>query len=483
MRIIKDDFLKKYRIDEEKFENTGLVWEELIKIYLDFEAKEKDYKKEAKEILDKLNDFNGVSAVRYRVKDKEHLIEKIIRKRISNKNRIITLENYEKEITDLVGFRVTHIFKDDWKTINRQIIKKWQTKEITAFYREGDEEYYSGIGLDLGKMTKKEHPRGYRSVHYILELKNGSYQKNIEIQVRTIFEEAWSEMDHKVIYPYHINNEVLNNYSKILNRVAGMADEMGNFMKKEVNSLSKLDKLDDENKSLKTENEILKAKIREYENHKIDEEKNINKRLKDKYIKLFNPLESGGLAQLIEAQNRYKKMFDVSEESAVAQVRKAQEKYKKLFDPLESSGLAQLIEAQNKYKKMFDVSEESAVAQVRKAQEKYKKLFDPLESSGLAQLIEAQNKYKKMFDVSEESAVAQVRKAQEKYKKLFDPLESSGLAQLIEAQNKYKKMFDVSEESAVAQVRKAQEKYNEAYRPLKNPIVAQFIEKNKKIKK
>ncbi|MGL5902475.1 MAG: RelA/SpoT domain-containing protein, partial [Cetobacterium sp.] len=372
MIIRKDDFLKKYGIDEEKFENTGLVWEELIKIYLDFETKEKDYKKEAKEILDKLNNFNGVSAVRYRVKDKEHLIEKIIRKRISDKNRVITLENYEKEITDLVGFRVTHIFKDDWGIINKQITKKWSTKEITAFYREGDEEYYSGIGLDLGKMTKKEHPRGYRSVHYILELKDGLYQKNIEIQVRTIFEEAWSEMDHKVIYPYHINNEVLNNYSKILNRVAGMADEMGNFMKKEVTSLSKLDKLDEENKSLKTENEILKAKIREYENRKIDEDKSINKLLKEEYKNLFNPFENSGLSQLMEAQNKYKKMFGVSEESAVAQIMKAQEKYKKLSDPFENSGLSQLMEAQNKYKKMFGVSEESAVAQIMKAQEKYK---------------------------------------------------------------------------------------------------------------
>lgn len=307
MEIIRENFFKKYRIEEQSFRDAGLVWEELVEIYLDFQNKEKDYKDEAKEILAELNDFAGVSAVRYRVKDKEHLIEKIIRKRINDKSRVITLKNYEKEITDLVGFRVTHIFKDDWEIINKQITKRWQTKEITAFYREGDEEYYSGIGLDLGKMTKKEHPRGYRSVHYILESKNRSYKKNIEIQVRTIFEEAWSEMDHEVIYPYHINNEVLNNYSKILNRVAGMADEMGNFMKKEVASLSELDKLDDENKRLKSENEELKARLRNYQNNKIDENKlkkksNNNEglestiemlKLMEKTSNLLNPFTTG----------------------------------------------------------------------------------------------------------------------------------------------------------------------------------------------
>lgn len=331
MEIIRENFFKKYRIEEQSFRDAGLVWEELVEIYLDFQNKEKDYKDEAKEILAELNDFAGVSAVRYRVKDKEHLIEKIIRKRINDKSRVITLKNYEKEITDLVGFRVTHIFKDDWEIINKQITKRWQTKEITAFYREGDEEYYSGIGLDLGKMTKKEHPRGYRSVHYILESKNRSYKKNIEIQVRTIFEEAWSEMDHKVIYPYHINNEVLNNYSKILNRVAGMADEMGNFMKKEVLSLSQLDHLDEENKSLKIDNEILKAKIRKYENDKIDEDKTIKK--------------------IKKGQENYKNIVDSIEDSIIIQMMKEQKDYKKMYDSLKNNPVIKMLTEQINYEK------------------------------------------------------------------------------------------------------------------------------------
>nr|WP_279230463.1 hypothetical protein [Clostridium thermarum] len=52
-----------------------------------------------------------------------------------------------------------------------------------------------------------------------------------EIQVRTIFEEAWSELDHDVRYPYDIDNELLRSYLIMFNRLAGTADEMGSFIK------------------------------------------------------------------------------------------------------------------------------------------------------------------------------------------------------------------------------------------------------------
>jgi ppGpp synthetase/RelA/SpoT-type nucleotidyltranferase len=40
----------------------------------------------------------------------------------------------------------------------------------------------------------KCHPYGYRSVHYVVEAKSTPQTTLVEIQVRTIFEEAWSEI-------------------------------------------------------------------------------------------------------------------------------------------------------------------------------------------------------------------------------------------------------------------------------------------------
>ena len=52
-----------------------------------------------------------------------------------------------------------------------------------------------------------------------------------EIQVRTIFEEGWSEIDHKIRYPYDADNPVLGQFLVVFNRLAGSADEMGSFVK------------------------------------------------------------------------------------------------------------------------------------------------------------------------------------------------------------------------------------------------------------
>ena len=51
-----------------------------------------------------------------------------------------------------------------------------------------------------------------------------------EIQVRTIFEEGWSEIDHKVRYPNFSENELIGYFLEIFNRMAGSADDMGGFV-------------------------------------------------------------------------------------------------------------------------------------------------------------------------------------------------------------------------------------------------------------
>ena len=80
-------------------------------------------------------------------------------------------------------------------------------------------------------MTAKPHPFNYRSLHYIIKTSPTKATYLSEIQVRTIFEEGWSEIDHSIRYPYHVDNKMYNEYLSILNRFAGGADEMGTFIK------------------------------------------------------------------------------------------------------------------------------------------------------------------------------------------------------------------------------------------------------------
>src|SRR5262249_2696289 len=74
------------------------------------------------------------------------------------------------------------------------------------------------------------HPAGYRSVHYVCSTQPLQRKVLAEIQVRTIFEEGWSEVDHRVRYPNYSNDQLVAYFLTIFNRLAGSADEMGTFV-------------------------------------------------------------------------------------------------------------------------------------------------------------------------------------------------------------------------------------------------------------
>lgn len=109
----KEQFFKEFSIDKEYFESTGLIWDELVKIYDNYVALVPQLEKEAEYIVSKLIDVPSVHSVRRRVKKPKHLIEKIIRKGRKYVDRGISLETYKEIVTDLIGIRVLHLFKDD----------------------------------------------------------------------------------------------------------------------------------------------------------------------------------------------------------------------------------------------------------------------------------------------------------------------------------------------------------------------------------
>lgn len=257
--ITKELFLEKYNITEELFQSAGMKWEELCDIYDDFVLdKKQKYENILNEFLDDyLKDMNKdvneeeekvkIHSVRSRVKNPEHLLAKIIRKKQENHNKYKNLDksNYEKFITDLIGIRCLVLFKADWQSFHYYILSKFDNNveyyvkdsildfddDETHFYiaekpkvhiRNGDsrdiyDEVLPPDSIIDGKV--------YRSVHYIIKYK-GVY---LEIQVRTLFEEGWGEIDHAVVYPYYQNDKVLKEYTELLNRLSGLADEMSSF--------------------------------------------------------------------------------------------------------------------------------------------------------------------------------------------------------------------------------------------------------------
>ncbi|WP_345871397.1 addiction module component [Shewanella algae] len=232
-------FLKKNNISTEDWEKSKIDWPTLQKIGADHQAKLEERKETAELFARMIQRCPKVHSVRWRVKDPEHLMEKIVRKTIEGSdtyNKIyleINADNYHDIVTDLVGVRALHLFKDDCFGIDEYLCNLWPTKEQPVYYvRSGDDET-----TDLERFEVKQHPAGYRSIHYVFESTPLKQKIYTEVQVRTIFEEGWSEIDHKVRYPNFSDNELIIYFLRIFNRLAGSADEMGSFVKTLVNDI------------------------------------------------------------------------------------------------------------------------------------------------------------------------------------------------------------------------------------------------------
>lgn len=268
----KNEFLRKCNISDSEFAAAGLKWEELMDIYSDYLKEMKELKVLANFLEECLIEIRKVHSIKKRIKDPKHAIRKIIRKKIENPALDINLKNYKEIITDLIGVRVLHLFKDDWEAIHDEIMKKWFTRETPiANIRDGDSgqliQKFIAKGCDIRK-----HHFGYRSVHYLILLLHNKKEIAAEIQVRTLFEEAWSEIDHKVRYPDSNNEALLTEYLVIFNRLAGSADEMGSFIKLLKQSF------DDQKKALSEKTRIienLKQVIKE-SGLSLDEKEKIN---------------------------------------------------------------------------------------------------------------------------------------------------------------------------------------------------------------
>ncbi len=237
-----EEFLETNRINQETWDKADIEWLILQSIAADHEEKSVKLEDSAEVIAKTIQKFSKVHSVRWRVKSPEHLIAKIIRKRAEKcpKYADITLQNYFALVTDLVGVRALHLFKVECFEIDQSIRDTWnQIEAAVAYIRTGDSAEMKGQ-FQNQDFEVKEHGAGYRSVHYVIESTPHKRKIIAEIQVRTIFEEGWSEIDHKIRYPNFSNNELVGYFLEIFNRMAGSADDMGGFVLGLVSTLDQL---------------------------------------------------------------------------------------------------------------------------------------------------------------------------------------------------------------------------------------------------
>jgi len=165
------EFLARNRIDDKTWEQANIEWSVLQAIAADHGKQSEQLGDSATLFAKSIQKFEKVHSVRWRVKASSHLLEKIIRKRAEGNEKYadISLDNYFERVTDLVGIRALHLFKEDCLEIDMALRKLWSPIETPVVYKRAGDSDDLNSNLEQNGFAIKDHPAGYRSVHYVFE--------------------------------------------------------------------------------------------------------------------------------------------------------------------------------------------------------------------------------------------------------------------------------------------------------------------------
>ena len=144
----------------------------------------------------------ALSKIEGRVKDRDECVKKFSRKYRT------ALESENKEyqiidhITDLIGLRIVCLYEDDIVKIKELLCEHFDVIDITD---------------KISQIENTENSFGYKGLHLDLKLNEQrrglpEYSKFMdfpfEVQIRTIIQDSWSVLDHKIKYKKSIPNHL-----------------------------------------------------------------------------------------------------------------------------------------------------------------------------------------------------------------------------------------------------------------------------------
>jgi len=136
----------------------------------------------------------AISKIEGRVKDREECIKKFNLKYRTNLETNSIPYTIRDHITDLIGLRVVCLYEDDIEKIERCLSKHFLVVEKTN---------------KISQIENTESSFGYKGLHLDLQLNEmrtdlPEYSKysefKFEVQIRTIIQDSWSVLDHKIKY-------------------------------------------------------------------------------------------------------------------------------------------------------------------------------------------------------------------------------------------------------------------------------------------
>lgn len=162
-------------------------WETVIFLY-------KSALKQINTKIDILNDefqqrhkYNPIEHIKSRIKTPESIVKKLKRHGYES-----TIDNMVRYVNDIAGIRITCSFTSDMYLIADMISKQ---SDITI--------------LSIKDYMKNPKESGYRSYHMIVSvpvfLSDGVIETKVEIQIRTVAQDFWATLEHKMHYKFEGN--------------------------------------------------------------------------------------------------------------------------------------------------------------------------------------------------------------------------------------------------------------------------------------
>jgi ppGpp synthetase/RelA/SpoT-type nucleotidyltranferase len=156
--------------------------------------------------------------IKYRIKDPDHLREKLLRK--ARGGEVIDAASLFGRITDLAGIRIIHLHTDQMREIHgaiQEVLDEQQLKLVEDPVANCWDVEYEMIYKRFGLATRSRESM-YTTVHYVIQA-NQRTQVTCEVQVRTLMDEVWGEVSHRVNYPTESTSSACQDQLKVLARL------------------------------------------------------------------------------------------------------------------------------------------------------------------------------------------------------------------------------------------------------------------------
>ena len=161
----------------------------------------------------KLGEF--IHFIKYRIKDEESLRAKLKKNIATSGNRSLV-----DSVTDFAGLRIIHLHMDQLSFIHPTVLDILEEQKCElldcpkAYYWDVEyKDLFDQIGVNAVQRSSM-----YTTVHYDI-IANQRSRITCELQVRSLTEELWGEVSHRVNYPKESPSTSCQDQLKVLARL------------------------------------------------------------------------------------------------------------------------------------------------------------------------------------------------------------------------------------------------------------------------